>query len=55
MRSFYTRNDVIIRVRCDFVCSESVTLGVVGVDVPYSSLYNFLTTQFELCRLSSSE
>jgi len=39
----------------DFVYSKSVTLGVISADVSYSSVYNFLTTEFEPCQRSSSE
>jgi len=46
---------VTLKMFCNFVCRKSVTLGVIGVDVPHSSLYGFLTTQFEPCRLSASE
>jgi len=32
---------------------ESVILGVIGVNVSFSSLYKFVTTQFDECRLSA--
>ena len=40
---------------CDFVYSKSVALGVIGAKVTFSSLYSFLTTEFEPCQLSSAE
>jgi len=35
--------------------TDSVILGVIGVDVSFSALYKFLTTQFDPCKSSSAE
>ena len=48
-------SQVTLKIFCNFVCRKFVTLGVIGVDVPHSSLYDFLRTQFEPCRSPASE
>jgi len=35
--------------------TDSVILGVIGVDVPLSAVYEFVTTQFDPCKSSSAE
>jgi len=30
--------------------TESIILGVIGVDISYAALYDFLTTQFDACK-----